>query len=108
MDEGHPLTTRQELAIAAMLSSRSHEEARRRVRAAKGTFYGWLKQPAFQAELARRRTELIETLHENLKDGWVTTQAVEKLRDLMYWGDHAIQLWAAKALLDRGSRVGGS
>ncbi len=49
------LTHRQQLAIAAILASPSMEEARRRMKAAKGTFYGWMKEPVFQAELTRQK-----------------------------------------------------
>ncbi len=107
MGEEESLTVRQERAILAILSTRSLEEARRCVQAAKGTFYKWLKEPAFQAALTRKRKELVTDAFEKLKDGWVVTQAVNELLELMQdkAGDDGVRLRAAKTLLERGLSV---
>ena len=98
------LTARQQLAITEILASRSLEEARRRIRASKGTLYGWLKDPIFQAELVRQRRAAVEQAFERLKAG--LTQAVDKLLELLRAeGQPGIQLRAAQALLDHGLKA---
>ena len=98
------LTYRQQRAITEILSSPSLEEARRRTSAAKGTFYGWLKNPTFQAELVQQRQAVVEQAFERLKLG--LTQAVEKLLELLQAeGQVSIQLRAAQALLDHGIKA---
>lgn len=97
------LTQRQHLAIAEILTSPSLEEARRRIQAAKGTFYGWLKEPVFQVELKRQREILVEQAFERLQGG--LCQAVDKLRELLNVGQTSIQLRSAQTLLDHGLKV---
>ena len=102
--ENKPLTHRQQLAIAEILSSPSLEEARRRIKAAKGTFYGWLKDVTFPAELKRQREDLVEQAFNRLKSGLV--QAVDKLLALLAVEDKpGIQLRAAQTLLDQGIKA---
>ncbi len=108
MDQTEPiggnLTQRQHLAIAAILSSPSLEEARRQVKAAKGTFYGWLKEPVFAAELTRQREAVVEQAFNQLKVGM--TQAVDKLLELLHAeGERGLQLRAAQTLLEYGIKV---
>ena len=99
-----PLTYRQQLAIAEILSSPSLEEARRRLKAGKGTFYGWLKIPSFQEELKRQRQLLVERTFNRLKTGM--SQAVEKLLELLQAeGQLGIQLRAAQTLVDQGIKA---
>ena len=98
------LTHRQQLAIAQILASPSLEEARRRVRAAKGTFYGWMKDPTFKAELVHQREAVVQQVFDRLKGGM--TQAVEKLLRLLEAdGQLGIQLRAAQTLLDMGLKA---
>ncbi len=98
------LTHRQQLAIAEILASPSLEEARRRLKAGKDTFYGWTKEVAFQAELTRRRQALVDHAFDRLKSG--LTQAVDKLFQLLsVEGQPGIQLRAAQTLLDTGLKA---
>ena len=98
------LSHRQQLAVTVILASPSLEEARRRVGAAKGTFYGWLKEPAFQAVLKSQREALVQQAFDRLKVG--LTQAVDKLLELLQArGQLGIQLRAAQTLLDHGIKV---
>ncbi len=102
--QGKLLTHRQQLAITQILSSPSLEEARRRIKAAKGTFYGWLKEPAFHSELTHQRQAVVEQAFDRLKVG--LTQAVEKLLELLQTkGQLGIQLRAAQTLLDQGIKT---
>lgn len=88
----------------AILASASLEEARRQVWAAKATFYGWMKQPEFQAELNRQRQEMIDGAIERLKGG--ITCAVDKLLELVRLDRRPhIQLRAAQVLLDHGIQL---
>ncbi len=98
------LSHRQQLAVATILASPSLEEARRRIKAAKGTFYGWMKEPAFTAELVRQREAVVQQAFDRLKGSM--TQAVEKLLQLLnVEGQLGIQLRAAQTLLDTGLKV---
>ena len=53
------LTNRQKAAIPHLIGARSLEEARQKARVAKATFYGWLKEEAFQAELRRQQSQVV-------------------------------------------------
>ena len=98
------LSHRQHLAIAEILASPSLEEARRRVKAGKHTFYGWMKEPAFTAELVRQREAVVQQAFDRLKAG--LTQAVDKLFELLsVEGQPGIQLRAAQTLLDTGFKA---
>ncbi len=104
MDSTAELTSRQQLAITEILASRSLEEARRRIRASKGTLYGWLKDPVFQAELTRQRQAVVEQAFERLKAG--LTHAVDKLLALLQAeGQPSLQLRAAQTILEHGIKA---
>ncbi len=97
------LTTRQHLVITEILGSPSIEEACRRAGVSKGTVYKWLADPTFQAELKRQREAVVEQAFNRLKIGM--GRAVEKLLALLEEGQESIQLRAAEALLDHGSKA---
>lgn len=97
------LTSRQQFAILEILSSPSYEEARRRIKVAKGTLYDWLKTPAFQAELSRQRKEMIDQAKDRLKYGM--TKAVDRLMELLEDRQASIQLRAAQAILEHGFKA---
>lgn len=86
------------------MASPSLEEARRRVRAAKGTFYGWLKDTVFQTELKRQREALVKQVFNRLKAS--LNPAIDKLLALLETqGNPNIQLRAAQILLDNGIKA---
>ncbi len=98
------LTHQQHLAIAEILTASNLEEARRRIKIAKGTLYKWLHDPAFQTELRRQRQAAVDCTFERLKAG--LTQAVDKLLELLQADDlPGIQLRAAQTLLDQGIKA---
>lgn len=98
------LTARQRLTIAQVLATPSLEAARRSARVSKGTFYGWMKEPAFTAELAHQREAVVQQAFDRLKGSM--TQAVEKLLQLLnVEGQLGIQLRAAQTLLDTGLKA---
>ncbi len=63
------LTNRQRATIPHLIGTRSLEEARRKARVAKATFYGWLKEEAFQEELKRHQSQVVTEALERLKAG---------------------------------------
>ncbi len=91
------------MAIVEILSSRSLEEARKRVKAAKGTFYGWLKDPNFQEELSRQKQALVRQVVNRLRFG--IGQATEKLLALLENERPSVQLRSAQTILDYGFRA---
>jgi hypothetical protein len=97
------LTARQERAITQILSSRSLEEARRSVKAAKGTFYGWLKDEIFQQALATQRRMLTEQAVERLR--YALTEAADTLLVLLKDESPTVKLRAAHAILEHGVRA---
>lgn len=92
------LTNRQRATIPHLIGARSLEEARRKARVAKATFYGWLKEEAFQAELKRQQSQVITEALERLKAG--VTEAVDGLVDLMKAEEKTIKLRACQGVLD--------
>ncbi len=98
------LSHRQQLTIAEILANPTLEEARRHVRAGKATFYGWLKDPAFKAELVSQREAVVQQALDRLKGGM--TQAADKLLELLQVeGQPGVQLRAAQTILDHGIKV---
>lgn len=70
------LTNRQLLAIPYLLNS-SVEEGCKKARVSRTTFYAWLKDDDFKAELKRQRNEIIQNALDRLKSA--ITKAVEEL-----------------------------
>ncbi len=98
------LTSRQRLTIAQVLAAPNLEVARRSAKVSKGTFYGWMKEPAFKAELVRQREVVVQQAFDRLKSGM--TQAVDKLFQLLnVEGQPGIHLRAAQTLLDTGFKA---
>lgn len=71
------LTERQRRALPFFVASSSEIEACRQAKIAKQTYYEWLKEPLFKAELHRLRDLVIEDAVEVLKAH--TTKAVHTL-----------------------------
>ena len=92
------LTNRQRAAIPHLIGARSLEEARRKARVAKATFYGWLKEEAFQAELRRQQGQVVTEALERLKAG--VSEAVDGLVELMKAEEKNIKLRACHGVLD--------
>lgn len=77
MAEETKLSNRQVLAISHILNSPSIEEACKKARISRATFYTWLKDENFKAELKRQRDEVIRNALDRLKSA--ITKAVEEL-----------------------------
>ena len=93
-----PLTERQVKALPLFASCLTYEEACRRAGIDRSTFYNWLRDPAFKAELNRLRDSIIEEAVSILKTS--ATESVNKLRHLMLNGaTESIQRASANDLL---------
>ena len=64
-----------------MVASSSYEKGCRKARISRNTFYEWLKDPVFKAELKRQRDTVIEEALETLKSSM--TNAVKVLLELL-------------------------
>jgi hypothetical protein len=91
------LTNRQRAVIPYLIGARSLEEARRKAHVAKATFYGWLKEETFQAELKKQQGQVVTEALERLKAG--VTEAVEGLVALMKAEEKSIKLRACQGVL---------
>lgn len=93
------LTTRQCTAIAALLASTTVEGAARAARVSRTQLYAWLAEPAFKAELVRRRAEVFASALDRLKT--LSGLAVETLNDLLNAkNDARTRLGAVRVALD--------
>ena len=80
-NKGQNLTERQLKAIPHLVASSSYEKGCRKARISRNTFYEWLKDPVFKAELKRQRDTVIEEALETLKSSM--TNAVKVLLELL-------------------------
>jgi len=92
------LTKRQQRAIPILLTSPTYTDAAQKARIGRNTLYGWLKDPAFKAELERQRDEITEEAYGLLSQN--LTKAVEVLTTLLDDSDKKLKRLAAKDILD--------
>lgn len=95
---GPTLTTRQRRAIAAILTERNYEDAIKAARISRHTFYNYLKQPHFKAELDRQLNDLTDGAFNQLKSAG--GQAVETLRALLGSENESVRLRASQAIIE--------
>ena len=95
---GRPLTPKQRRAIAAILTTRNYEEAMTAARVSRQTFYNWMKQPHFKAELDRQLNELTDVAFNQLKGA--AGDAVQTLRTLLNSESENVKLRAAQDIID--------
>lgn len=93
-----PLTARKKKAIAAILEAPNYEAAIPAAGVCRQTFYKWLRDPNFKAELDRRLDELAGGAIGRIKGA--AGEAVEKLRTLLNSENENIQIRAAMGLID--------
>jgi hypothetical protein len=72
MADDKKFSTKQLKAIPKILAARTYDEGCKAAGISKATFYTWMQDEAFKAELERRRNELVETAFA------MVTQNVEK------------------------------
>ncbi len=92
------LTARQLKTIPFIVSSPTYTEGMKKAKVGRKTFYEWLKQPEFKAELIRQRdiitAEAFGQLSQNL------TKAVETLAGLLDNKDDRLKRLTAKDVID--------
>lgn len=83
------LNARQIRAIGLILGAPNYTEGIENAGICRKTFYQWLKQPGFKAELDRQRKEIAEDAFRILESG--LTKAVKTLIDLMNTDDNRLK-----------------
>lgn len=93
-----PLTARQKRALAAILAARNYEEAIPDSGVCRQTFYSYLRDPSFKAELDRQLNQLMDSALGRIKGA--AGEAVETLRALIGSDNESIRLRAAQGIID--------
>ena len=97
-DKKTKLTERQLKAIPTIVTSPTYTEACKKAKLNRTTFYEWLKNPEFKAELDRQRDEVAAEAFGVLSQG--LTKAVETLVSLLDNKDNRLKRLAAKDIID--------
>ena len=92
------LTDRQLKTIPAIVSSPTYTEGIKKAKVSRKTFYQWLKQPEFKAELDRQRNDIAAEAFGVLSQG--LTRAAETLVGLLDNKDDRLKRLAAKDVID--------
>ena len=92
------LTARQLKTIPFIVTSPTYTEGIEKARVGRRTFYQWLKQPEFKAELDRQREEVAVEAFKVLSQS--LTKAVETLADLLDNKDDRLKRLVAKDVID--------
>jgi hypothetical protein len=95
---GQKLTDRQLKAIPHIVGSPTYTEGLKKAKINRSTFYKWLKQPEFKAELDRQRDEIAAEAFGVLSQS--LTKAVEVLVGLLDNKDDRLKRLAAKDIFD--------
>lgn len=97
-NEKTQLTNRQLKAIPLIVASPTYTEGCKKAQINRTTFYEWLKEPEFKAELDRQRDEVTAQAFGVLSQG--LTKAVETLVELLDSQDSRLKRLAAKDVID--------
>ena len=93
-----PLTDRQLKVIPIIVTSPTYSEGCKKARLNRTTFYEWLKNPEFKAELDRKRQEIAAEAFGVLSQS--LTKAVEALVGLLDNADDRLKRLTAKDIID--------
>lgn len=96
------LSGKQKRALPFFLSGRSEGECCRQAKISRETYYQWLKEPVFKAELSRMRNMIVEDAIEALKGQ--TTRAVDTLVKLLDVENPTLQRNVANDILSHVAR----
>jgi hypothetical protein len=96
------LSRKQEVAVAALLTSATLEEAATKVGVALRTLKNWLTEPAVKEALRQARTEILERTVNGLLQ--LTGDAIGTLKRNLTCGNPSAEIRAAAAVLDYASR----
>lgn len=91
------LTVRQLKAIPFIVSSPTYTEGMQKAKVNRSTFYKWLKEPEFKAELDRQRDEVAAEAFGILSQS--LTKAVETLVGLLNNKDDRLKRLTAKDII---------
>lgn len=97
------LTAKQRRTIAAIITTRTYEDAMRAAGITRQTFYKWLKTAAFRAELTRQLDDFTADAIGQLKSAAV--EAVQTLRGLLASDNENVRLRAALGIIDQINRA---
>jgi len=92
------LSARQLRAIPFIITSPTIIEGVGKAGISTKTFYKWLEQPEFKAELDRQREEAAKTAFNTLTQA--LTKAVENLVKLLDHPDDRLKRWACKDVIE--------
>lgn len=92
------LTARQTKVIPFIVSSPTYTEGIEKAKVSRKTFYSWLKQPEFKAELDRQRDEVAAEAFGVLSQS--LTKAVETLVGLLDCKDDRLKRLTAKDIIE--------
>jgi hypothetical protein len=92
------LTARQVRAIPFIVGSATYTEAIEKAGVGRKTFYEWLKQPEFKAELDRQRNEIAEEAFRVLENS--LTKAVNALTGLLDTSDSRLKRLVCNDIID--------
>lgn len=103
MNKKTELTIKQLRAIHAILQTTSIKKAAEKSGSSKASIHRWLNQPAFKAELDRRRLELFNEGLNLLKLS--TKKAALRLLEFLNGKDQSASRWAAREILNFAIRA---
>lgn len=92
------LTDRQLKAIPVIVANPTYTQGCKKAKVNRTTFYEWLKDPQFRAELDHRRKEIAAEAFAMLSQG--LTKAVETLVSLLDNADDRLKRLTAKDIID--------
>jgi hypothetical protein len=90
---------RAELALAALLAEPTIAEAAARAGISESTLLRWMAEPEFKARYRAARRQVVEAAIGRLQS--VTTKAVDALERNLSCGIPAVEVGAAKSILDQ-------
>ena len=97
-NEKSQLTNRQLKVIPLIVTTPTYTEGCNKAKLNRTTFYNWLKQPEFKAELDRQRDEIAAEAFGVLTQS--LTKAVEALTGLLDHKDDRLKRLTAKDIID--------
>jgi len=94
------LTPRQEKGIAALVTSKTIEEAANKAGVAPRTLHRWREDPLFEAEFRHARRQALDAGVSSLQCG--LSEAVEVLRNCLKERNPSVRIRAALGLIEHG------
>jgi hypothetical protein len=97
-EKGNSLTGKQVIFLSHLLASHTVEEACKKAKIGRATYYQWLKDETFREELIRQRKELVDEAFGLLKGTLI--KAVEEMTKLLDEPNPAIRRLACKDVIE--------